>query len=304
MKGKKMNERLSGRVALVTGAGNGVGKEIALSLAAQGASVLVNDLGTSETAEGASRGAADVTVELIREAGGNAVASYDSVADSTGVKNAVSLAEDAFGPVDIVVGCAGAILPGDLSATDDTWNKFINLFLAQKFYLARATVPGMAERGWGRFITVTSEGARGTLGNPIFAAAMGGVISLTKAIANDFRAQGVTANSFNPGAATRLYQATLGHWEEKYAAGELSEEMWAAMKAGPGPASYVAPMATWLATDAAAETTGQVFSIVGGLVTRWTAFEQDKAIYRGDHRTSPAWTLDELDQLVPSQLGR
>ncbi|HEX7825698.1 MAG TPA: SDR family NAD(P)-dependent oxidoreductase [Mycobacterium sp.] len=298
-----MTRRLSGKVALVTGGGNGVGKEVALSLAAHGASVVVNDLGTTESAEGTDHRAAEQTVDEIRAAGGGAVASFDSVATSRGVGNAITIAEDAFGPVDIVVGCAGALFPGDLSASDDTWHRFIDLFLAQKFFLARATVPGMAERGWGRFITVTSEGARGTLGNPIFAAAMGGVISLTKAIANDYRASGVTANSFNPGAATRLYQATIADWKLKHAAGELTDAMWEAIKAGPGPASYVAPMVTWLTTDAAAEITGQVFTISGGEVSRWTAYEQDRTIFRGDHSNSPPWSLDELDQLVPSRLG-
>lgn len=297
-----MDQRLNGKVALVTGGGNGVGKEVALSLAAQGAAVVVNDLGTSETAEGTNQRAAEQTVEEILATGGRAAASFDSVATSDGVGNAVAIAQDTFGPVDIVVACAGALFPGDLSANDDVWHRFIDLFLSQKFFLARATVPGMAERGWGRFITVTSEGARGTLGNPIFAAAMGGVISLTKAIANDYRQAGVTANSFNPGAATRLYRATIADWEHKHAAGEITDEMWEAIKAGPGPASYVAPMVTWLATDAAAQTTGQVFSISGGEVARWTAYEQDRSIFRGDHRTAPPWTLEELDQLVPSHL--
>lgn len=298
-----MSERLAGKVALVTGGGNGVGKAVALSLAEHGASVVVNDLGTTEQAQGGSRGAADNTVDEIIRAGGKAVASYDSIATPDGVANAVKIANDTFGPVDIVVACAGALFPGDLSATDETWHRFIDLFLSQKFFLARATVPGMAERGWGRFITVTSEGARGTLGNPIFAAAMGGVISLTKAIANDYKAHGVTANSFNPAAATRLYHATIASWEDKHDAGEISDEMWEAIKAGPGPASYVAPMVTWLTTDAAAATTGQVFTIGGGNVARWSSYEEDKSIYRGDHRTTPEWTLDELDQVVPNGLG-
>lgn len=298
-----MNHRLTGKVALVTGAGNGVGKEIALSLARHGAKVVVNDLGTSEQANGTAKGAADHVVEEIQRAGGQATASYDSVATSAGVENAVEIAMEQYGPVDIVIACAGALFPGDLTATDEQWQRFVDLFLAQKFYLARATVPGMAERGWGRFITVTSEGARGTLGNPIFAGAMGGVISLTKALANDYANTGVTANSFAPGAATRLYRATIGDWEKKHAAGEISDEMWQAIKIGPGPASYVAPMVTWLATDAAAETTGEVFSVGGGRVSKWSSYDEIKTIYRGDHQNVPEWTLEELDQLVPTQLS-
>ena len=297
-----MGERLAGKVALVTGAGNGVGRACAVALAEAGAFLVVNDLGTSEFAEGQSQSAADATVEQIRSAGGAAEASYDSVATSAGVANAVKIAEDAFGPVDIVVGCAGAILPGDLSATDDDYHRFIDLFLSQKFWLARATVPGMAERGWGRFITTTSEGARGTLGNPIFAGAMGGVISLTKAIANEYRNQGVTANCLAPGATTRLSQVTVPMFAQQHQDGTITDEMWEAIKAGPGPATHVSPMVAWLCSDAAAEVTGQVFTATGGLVAAWSSYEEARSIYRGDPRTAPPWSLDELDKLVPSQL--
>jgi NAD(P)-dependent dehydrogenase (short-subunit alcohol dehydrogenase family) len=297
-----MSKRLADKVALVTGAGNGVGKACAVALAEAGASVVVNDLGTSEFAAGQSRGAADSTVEEIRSGGGTAQASYDSVATSAGVAAAVKIAEETYGPVDIVVGCAGAILPGELSATDDDYHRFINLFLSQKFWLARATVPAMAERGWGRFITTTSEGARGTLGNPIFAGAMGGVISLTKAIANDYGNRGVTANCLAPGATTRLSQVTVPMFEQQHRDGNITDEMWEAIKAGPGPATHVAPIVAWLCSDAAAAVTGQVFTATGGLVAAWSSYEEVRSIYRGDPRTVPPWSLEELDKLVPSQL--
>ena len=269
-----MRERLAGKVALVTGAGNGVGKACAVALSQAGASVVVNDLGTSEFAAGESRVAADTTAEEIRAAGGKAEPSYDSVATSEGVANAVKIAEEAFGAVDIVVGCAGAILPGDLSATDDDYHRFIDLFLSQKFWLARATVPGMAERGWGRFITTTSEGARGTLGNPIFAAAMGGVISLTKAVANEYGSRGVTANCLAPGATTRLSQVTVPMFEQAHKDGSITDEMWEAINAGPGPATHVSPIVAWLCSEAAAAVNGQVFTASGGLIAAWSSYER------------------------------
>lgn len=297
-----MTARLKGKVALVTGAGNGVGKSCALALAAEGASVVVNDLGTSEYAQGQSHAAADGAVEEIRAAGGIAEASFDSVASSEGVHNAVRTAEEAFGPVDIVVGCAGAILPGDLSATDEDYHRFIDLFLSQKFWLARATVPGMAERGWGRFISTTSEGARGTLGNPIFAGAMGGVISLTKAISNDYSSRGVTANCLAPGATTRLSQVVVPQFEQAHKDGTITEEMWQAIKAGPGPANHVSPIVTWLCSDAASAVTGHVFSSGGGRVSVWSSYYEERTIFRGDPFTSPPWSLEELDEFVPGKL--
>ena len=99
-------------------------------------------------------------------------------------------AVDDYGKLDIVVGCAGAIIDGTLAADDDTYQRFLDLFLSQKFWLARAALPAMAERGWGRLITTTSHGATGALGQPIFAAAMGGVISMTKAIATEYAGVG------------------------------------------------------------------------------------------------------------------
>ena len=158
------SDRLKGRTALVTGAGNGIGQACAIALAAHGARVVVNDLGTSEFGAGQSQHAADGTVATIRAAGGEAVADYNSVASSAGCNAAVQTAIDAFGQVDIVVGVAGALLEAGLNATDEEYQRFINLFLSQKFWLARATVPAMAERGWGRLITTTSYGATGLLG--------------------------------------------------------------------------------------------------------------------------------------------
>jgi NAD(P)-dependent dehydrogenase (short-subunit alcohol dehydrogenase family) len=297
-----MGDRLQGRVALVTGAGNGVGKGCALALAAQGASVVVNDLGTDEFAQGQSRSAADGTVEEIRAAGGKAEPSYDSVATAAGCENAVRVAQEAFGPVDIVVACAGAVFQGDLAASDETYRRFVDLFLSQKFWLARATVEAMAERGWGRFITTTSEGARGTLGNPIFAGTMGGVISFTKAIAQEYRHRGVTANCLAPGATSRLSQLVVPQFEQAHREGKISDKMWENIQAGPGPASHMSPIVAWLCSDAAASVTGKVFNGSGNKISVWSSYRDERSIFRGDPRTSPPWTQEELDELVPSQL--
>jgi NAD(P)-dependent dehydrogenase (short-subunit alcohol dehydrogenase family) len=296
-----MGGRLDGRIALVTGAGNGIGKACAMALAAHGASVVVNDLGTNEFAAGQSEAAADATVAEIRAAGGSAAASYASVADPAGCADAVHTAVEAFGQLDIVVGCAGAIINADLTADDATYQRFLDLFLSQKFWLARAAVPAMAERGWGRLVTTTSHGATGFLGQPVFAAAMGGVISLTKAIAHEYRSRGVTANCLAPGAATRLHAVTRRQFEEMHASGMITEEDWQSYLSTPPP-EYVGPIVAWLCTDKAAGVTGQVFHAAGGTVGVWSSYEEQRAIYRGDHRDNPPWTLDELDRLVPAHL--
>ena len=293
--------RLDGRVALVTGAGNGIGRSCALALAEQGASVVANDLGTDEFASGSSASVADGTVAEIRAAGGAAEASYDSVASSAGCANAVRVAVEAFGQLDIVVACAGAIIDGSLGSDDDSYQRFLDLFLSQKFWLAREAVPAMVERGWGRLVTTTSHGATGLLGQPVFAAAMGGVISLTKAIAHEHRDTGVTANCLAPGAATRLHAVTFSRFERMHAEGILTDEEWAGFLTTPPP-EYVGPIVAWLCGDRAAGVTGQVFHAAGGLVGVWSSYRDERSIYRGDHREHPPWTLDELDELVPTHL--
>jgi NAD(P)-dependent dehydrogenase (short-subunit alcohol dehydrogenase family) len=296
-----MTAPLEGRVALVTGAGNGIGKACALSLAAHGACVLVNDLGTSEIGQGASASAADTTVAEINAAGGKAVASHDSVADPEGCAHAVALAVEAFGPVDILVACAGAVLESSISATDEQYRRFVDLFLSQKFWLSRAVIPGMVERGWGRIVTTTSYGATGLLGSPIFAASMGGVISLTKALAHEFAGSGITANCLAPGAATRLHELSREHFAELHTSGQISDEMWDNYDNMPGP-SYVAPIVTWLCTEAGGAITGQVFHAAGGEIALWSQYRNERTIFRGDHRSNPPWTLAELDSAVPKHL--
>lgn len=296
-----MATSLAGRVALVTGAGNGIGKACAISLAAHGASVVVNDLGTTETGEGATSAAAAATVAEIRAAGGEAAPSYDSVGDAAGCAAVVATALDAFGKVDILVACAGALLEANLTATDDEYQRFVGLFLSQKFWLSRALVPGMVERGWGRIVTTTSYGATGLLGSPIFAASMGGVISMTKAIAHQYAGTGITANCLAPGAATRLHEMSRSHFEELRAAGQIDEEMWDNYDNTPPP-SYVAPIVTWLCTDKGGEYSGQVFHASGGEVALWSAYRNERTIFRGDHRSNPPWTMAELDSAVPKHL--
>jgi NAD(P)-dependent dehydrogenase (short-subunit alcohol dehydrogenase family) len=293
--------RLEGRAALVTGAGNGIGRACALALAAHGAKVMVNDLGTSEFGQGRSSAAADATVADIRAGGGHAEANYDSVADAPGCRGAVAATSDAFGQVDIVVACAGAILDGSLAASDESYQGLVDLFLSQKFWLARACVPAMAERGWGRLITTTSELARGQHGSPVGAAVFGGVISLTKAIAHEGRGTGVTANCLAPGAATRLHAVARPQFEQGLKSGLLTEQDWTSYVNTPPP-EYVAPIVCWLCTDEASAVTGEVFHAAGGVLGVWSGYEHRRTAHRGDHRTSAPWTLEELDQIVPRVL--
>ena len=294
-----MSERLKGRVAIVTGAGNGVGREIALALAVQGARVVVNDLGTTAAGAGKSSEAADAVVAEIKAAGGEAIANYDSVAEAEGCASVVKTAEDAFGPVDILFANAGAVMTGGIDSSDEQYDKVMNLMLRQKFWLSRLVVPGMVERGYGRIISTASEGAKGGVGNPVFAAAMAGTIGMTKGLASDLKGTGVTANVLAPGAATRTYQLALPGLEAAYKAGQMTEEMWERAKKGPGPVEHVPPIVVWLCTDEAADISGKVFHSGGGRVSVWSESEDQGTISKGDPYENDPYTLEELDVLVP-----
>ena len=229
---------MQGRTALVTGAGNGIGRAIALLLAAEGASVVVNDLGTDEFGEGTSRAAADGTVAEIVAAGGVAVANYDSVAEMDGCTRAVQAADDAFGACDVVVGNAGALLHSTLESGEEAWHRLVDLYLGQKLWLARAALPSMLERGWGRFVFATSEIARGTQANPLGAAVFSGDIGVARDLAITHRGRGVTFNCYAPGAATRLFEVYRSQIDAALRTSGVPQEQWAEFSSRPRSASH------------------------------------------------------------------
>lgn len=297
-----MTTRLAGRTALVTGSGNGIGKEVALRLAAEGANVVVNDLGASAFGEGKSSQAADDTVAQIAAAGGSAVANYDSIADPQGCVNAVDTAVRAFGSCDIVVANAGALVKGALSgiqADDASWQMMVDLYLGQKFWLARAAVPRMIEQGWGRMLFATSEIARGTQASPLGAIVMNGSIGFSHDLANTYRGTGVTFNSYAPSAGTRTFDLYKDDMEEALRAQGVPEDEVSGFHLPP--AELIAPMLAWLCSDAASDVSGEVFGMTGSKVTRWTDATDGPSIQKNDDLRA-LWTLDELDDAVKAGL--
>ena len=197
---------LKDRVAVVTGAARGIGREIALLMARLGARVVVNDYGGSEGGQGATQAPANEVVEEIRKAGGQAVANYDSVATMAGGEHIVQTAIDAFGRVDIVVNNAGILRDRMIfNMTEEEWDAVLNTHLKGTFAVTRAAAPRMKEQRAGRFINMTStSGLVGNIGQANYAAAKLGIVGLTKVVALDMARYNVTANCISPFAWTRM----------------------------------------------------------------------------------------------------
>ena len=244
--------RFDGKIAIITGAGNGLGRAYALLMAARGAKVLVNDLGGSTHGEGKSQAAASKVVEEIRALGGQAVANFDSVADGERI---VQAALAAFGTVDIVVNNAGILR--DVSfhkMSQQDWDLILQVHLTGSFGVTRAAWPILREKGYGRVIFTTSAaGIYGNFGQGNYSAAKLGLYGLANTLSIEGRGKGIHVNTIAPIAASRLTETIF------------PPQLIAALKP-----EYVAPLVAWLCHETCAET-GGLFEVGAGYCSkvRW-----------------------------------
>ena len=190
-------KKLVNKVAIVTGSGRGIGRDIALLLASEGARIIVNDLGGKSDGGGNDSNVADEVVREIREAGGEAVANYDSVADYESANNIVQTAIREFGRIDIVVNNAGILRDRMVfKMSEDEWDSVISVHLKGSFNMTRAAAPYFKEQKSGRYINFTStSGLIGNVGQANYAAAKLGIAGLSRITALDMARYNVTANS-------------------------------------------------------------------------------------------------------------
>ncbi|MFC1945845.1 SDR family NAD(P)-dependent oxidoreductase [Chloroflexota bacterium] len=297
-----MADYLKGKNAVVTGAGRGISREVALALAAEGARVVVNDPGVSMTGEG-DEPVADEVVAQIKSEGGEAVANHDSVADYEGAGRMIQTCVDSFGRIDILINVAG-ILRDAISwkMTPEQWDDVVKVHLYGTFYTCRHAIPLMKKQKYGRIINTTSGAWKGTVGHANYGAAKGGVTSLTRALARELGAHGVTCNAISPGAATRMTMSEdiKQGFKKRLEAGLISQERYEEILDMPGP-EYVPPMYVYLASDHSADINGTVFSCSGGKVAINSEPVEAIAIIK-DYKKAGAWTMEELIKLVPQNL--
>jgi NAD(P)-dependent dehydrogenase (short-subunit alcohol dehydrogenase family) len=300
-----MGDLLKGKVAVVTGAGKGLGRAEALELAKQGAKVVVNDLGAATDGSGISHGPADEVVTEIKKAGGQAVANYASVAVVEGAESIIKTAVDSFGRIDILVNNAGFNRDRMIyNTTDEEWDSVIKVNLSGTFYCTRAACRIMKQQNYGRIISTSSHAGLGNMGQANYSAAKEGIVGLTRTVARDMQRYGVTCNVIRPVAGTRGFVEMLKEkglreaWVKMWGA-ELAERRLKQMLELNQPED-VASLVVYLATDKADNINGCCFEVWHGHIGIFADPPPLEQVLWKDGR----FTVAELVETMPTTLTK
>lgn len=292
---------LRDRVAIVTGGGRGIGREVSLLLARQGAKVIVNDPGVGRNGEETSERPADEVVSLIRSEGGIAEANYSSVADYTQTGEMVAQAVDQWGQLDIVVNSAGFLrekMIWNMSEAD--FDDIISVHLKGHWNMCHHAVRHMRQRNYGRIINFSSGTFLGAVGQCSYAAAKGGIISLTRSIAKETSRFDITCNAISPSADTRMTEteAVRANRKRRLEAGLITQAQYDRTLIPRGP-EFIAPLAAYLSTEQAGFISGELFHAERGQVHTYFFGQEHRYLCKGE---GGLFSVDELCDLVPSVL--
>lgn len=323
-----MKKILEGKVAVVTGSGQGVGRAVALGLAAQGAKVVTNNRKKGSTGSqmisdaqmkkldkkkrewyeketAAINGDAETTAEAIRKAGGEAVPFFGDIADFKVAGELIKTAVDNFGKIDILVNIAGAFGFSPFEKmTEELFDKVTRTKPKGYFNTMRHAVPYMIEQKWGRIINTTSRAWQGdVIKHAEYCTANAGVVGLTKAVAIEMHKYNITANCISPFARTRaaydlgMYPSTVAREDIPFVFENMNfgENM---MNIAPAP-DYIAPFVCYLASDAAANISGSIFQVGGNTISMYSEAVLANNLTKFDDKP---WTVEELIQQVPRGL--
>ena len=281
-------QRLEDKVAVVTGAGRGIGKEIALLMASEGAKIVVNDLGGNTDGTGTGKIADDVVAE-IRAAGGEAVSNTDSVAEVNGGEALVQTALDSFGGMDILVNNAGILRDRTIFKMEESdWDAVMAVHLKGHYCCTRpfANYIRSENRTGCRIINFSSvSGLYGNFGQANYGAAKAGIAGFSRVIALELAKYGCTSNTISPGALTRMTIPLRENRGENVGDSDIES----------GGPQHIAPICAWLASDASAGITSEIFHTGRGGV----AIMQQPKIIKQFKKPDGLWTMEELDQIVP-----
>ena len=275
---------MEGKVVVVTGAGGGIGREIAIMMAAAGARVIINDVGASLTGGGASETPAQQTREVIRQGGGAAEISTDSVAEWSSAQRIIQAAIDHFGRIDAVVNNAGILRDGIFHRMSaDDWLSVISVHLNGSFFVSRAAAEHFRKQEGGAFVHITStSGLIGNIGQANYAAAKLGITALSKSIALDMQRYNVRSNCLSPWAWSRMTSSIPATTPEQKLMVEKLQRM---------TPDKNAPLAVFLASDAAKGVTGQVFGTRMNEIYLFSSPRPVRIVHRAD-----GWTPETIAQ--------
>jgi len=295
-----MTKILERKVAVVTGAGRGIGRAEALALAAAGAKVVVNDLGGAIDGVGASASPANEVVAEIKKLGGEAVANYETVATPAGGESIINTAIGKFGRLDILVNNAGIIRDRMVfNMSEEEWDLVIKVHLYGHFHCTKPACIFFKQQKSGRIINTSSIAGLGNVGQANYSAAKEGIVGFTRTVARDMARYGVTCNAIRPNAATRLVdRPELKAALEKAKAEGLPPPKGAAMEdLQELKPEAIAPLVVYLASDEASYLNGCTFWVGGGKIGVYSQPEVVSSIIKDG-----IWTLDELIKLMPKAI--
>ena len=298
-----MGDRLAGRVAIVTGSGGGIGRGVAMLMAEEGASVVVNDFGGNVDGTDQSSTPAEKVVAEIQAAGGTAVPNFDSVASYEGAANIVKTAIDSFGRVDILCHLAGILRDRMVfNMTEEEWDGVLAVHLKGAFNTVRNVVPHMIQQNYGRICLFSSGSGLGSSGQANYSAAKEGMVGFARSLARELDPHGISVNAIYPGGATRMTGTVPDSARELRVARGIIGGGGTARRAqtpeGARDAENNAPKVVYLCTEAGGQVTGQVIGTSGWQMSLYSPRHVIRSIHK-DGR----WTVDELEELVPVSLS-
>ena len=284
---------VKGKVVVVTGSGGGIGRDFALALAREGASVVVNDVGASIQGEGTDQSRAQSVVDEIRAAGGQAVANSDSVADWDAANRMIHQAVDTYGRIDAVINNAGILRDRFFfNMSVEEWRSVIDVHLHGSFYVARAAAPFFKEQKSGSYIHIVStSGLIGNLGQANYSAAKLGVVALSKSIAMDMAKFNVRSNCISPFAFSRMIGSMPTETDAQKARVERLQRM---------ETSKIAPLAVYLASDEAADVSGQIFAVRANEIFLMSQSRPLRSMHTADGWTPQTVASRVIPALKPS----
>jgi 3-oxoacyl-[acyl-carrier protein] reductase len=293
---------LKGKAGIVTGSGRGIGREVALLMAREGASVVVNDPGVGRGGEATEEKPADAVVAEIEAFQGRAIANYASVVDYASAGRMVAQCVEAFGKIDFVVNTAGMLRERMIwNMTEDDFDAVVGVHLKGHWNMCHHAIKVMRGARHGRIVNFSSDAFKGSVGQCNYSAAKAGIIGLTRSIAREAGRYGITANAMCPMAATRMTMndGVIAGWKRRVERGLLTQAQYEARMAMPGP-EFVAPMVAYLCTDEAGDVNGQLFHAERSMIHTYVYGEEARAIYK--FTDGGMFTVDELIETVPASL--